>query len=128
MRRRLATSEICLDKVALAAGWRMDDKEVKRGGKKPQMGQTKNRWRCPRGTSKKSSQKAKRKKCPAPWWMKELWRPVQAPRETAQRDSMGEGWSRGGRDESERGRGDKGGPQRHTACFDFCRKVGLPVG
>lgn len=42
LRRRLDRSEICLDKVSLAAVWRMDYKGVENGNKKSQMGQRRN--------------------------------------------------------------------------------------
>lgn len=95
LRRRLARSEICLDKVTPAAVWRMNYKGVKSGSKKSRMGQIRDRRRCPKGTSKRSSQKAKQKS-PAPWWTKALWRPGQAPEETPRRVRMGEGRSRAG--------------------------------
>lgn len=123
LRRRLARSEICLDKVTPAAVWRMNYKGVKSGSKKSRMGQIRDRRRCPKGTSKRSSQKAKQKS-PAPWWTKALWRPGQAPGETPRRVRMGEGRSRAGAgsgpllsDWNGKVGRDKGAPQGHTASL-----------
>lgn len=100
MRRILATSEICLDNVALTAVWRMNYKGVESGSKKSRMGQIRNRWRHPKGISKRSSQKAKREKSPAPWWTKTLWRPGQAPegdtskgQDGTRQEQRGQRWS-----------------------------------